>query len=439
MLLLVMIPLVGCSGGAAAPSEAATPTPIATPIVPTKPTYEVQRGEVVKSVQFTGRVAPVVEQALFFRTAGYVANVLVKRNDLVKKGDLIAELEVTDLKNHLAESQAALDSAESNNEQRVAEAQAQLTTAQLNLSKLKVQDPSLDTTMAEVALERAQTGLADAQKEYDDAKHRYWQWKYDEVKDAYTRSLHEAELNLKVVQAQYNKALEAAQAHQYDVQIQEQAVNLAQMRLDQAKSGLDITQLQLVVKTLQSQLADAQLVAPFDGQVMSLSITEGRSVDAYREVAILADPKELEISADLTDKVLTDLAEGMSVTAALVSRPDETLSGEIRRLPYPYGGGGRQGTDVQDEDKSTRVSINSSSSSVQYEDGDLVRVTVVLERKSDVLWLPPQAIRTFSGRKFVVVQEGDGQRRVDVKIGIESEDRVEIEEGLQEGQIVIGQ
>jgi len=172
MLLVVMIPLVGCSGGAAAPSEAATPTPIATPIVPTKPTYEVQRGEVVKSVQFTGRVAPVVEQALFFRTAGYVANVLVKRNDLVKKGDLIAELEVTDLKNHLAESQAALDSAESNNEQRVAEAQAQLTTAQLNLSKLKVQDPSLDTTMAEVALERAQTGLADAQKEYDDAKHR---------------------------------------------------------------------------------------------------------------------------------------------------------------------------------------------------------------------------------------------------------------------------
>jgi len=194
-----------------------------------------------------------------------------------------------------------------------------------------------------------------------------------------------------------------------------------------------------VVKTLQSQLSDAQLVAPFDGQVMSLSITEGRSVEAYREVAILADPNQLEISADLTDRVLTDLAEGMPVTAALVSRPDETFAGEIRRLPYPYGGGGRQGTDTQDEDKSTRVAIDSSSTSAQYEDGDLVRVTVVLERKSDVLWLPPQAIRTFNGRKFVVVQEGDGQRRVDVKIGIESEDRVEIEEGLQEGQIVIGQ
>jgi multidrug efflux pump subunit AcrA (membrane-fusion protein) len=73
------------------------------------------------------------------------------------------------------------------------------------------------------------------------------------------------------------------------------------------------------------------------------------------------------------------------------------------------------------------------------ERGNLVRVTVVLERKDDVLWLPPQAVRTFEGREFVVVQDGEAQLRVDVKVGIESEDRVEIEEGLTEGQIVIGQ
>jgi hypothetical protein len=38
----------------------------------------------------------------------------------------------------------------------------------------------------------------------------------------------------------------------------------------------------------------------------------------------------------------------------------------------------------------------------------------------------------------VVVQDGESQRRVDVKVGIESTDRVEIEEGLTEGQIVVG-
>jgi multidrug efflux pump subunit AcrA (membrane-fusion protein) len=60
-----------------------------------------------------------------------------------------------------------------------------------------------------------------------------------------------------------------------------------------------------------------------------------------------------------------------------------------------------------------------------------------VEHKQDVLWLPPQAVRKFEGREFVVVQDGEVQRRVDVKIGVESTDRVEIEEGLSEGQVVI--
>jgi len=50
---------------------------------------------------------------------------------------------------------------------------------------------------------------------------------------------------------------------------------------------------------------------------------------------------------------------------------------------------------------------------------------------------PPQAIRTFEGRTFAVVQDGQGQRRVDVKVGITNEDQTEILEGLTEGQVVV--
>jgi hypothetical protein len=75
---------------------------------------------------------------------------------------------------------------------------------------------------------------------------------------------------------------------------------------------------------------------------------------------------------------------------------------------------------------------------LNVETGDLVRVAVVLEQKDDVLWLPPAAIRTFEGRKFVVVQEGAGQRQVDVILGIESEDRVEIVDGVKENEVVVG-
>ena len=69
--------------------------------------------------------------------------------------------------------------------------------------------------------------------------------------------------------------------------------------------------------------------------------------------------------------------------------------------------------------------------------GDLVRVIVELEKKDNVLWLPPQAIRKYEGRQYVIVQENSGQRWVDVTIGTVTDDRVEIVDGLIEGQVIV--
>jgi multidrug efflux pump subunit AcrA (membrane-fusion protein) len=84
-----------------------------------------------------------------------------------------------------------------------------------------------------------------------------------------------------------------------------------------------------------------------------------------------------------------------------------------------------------------RLALNGSVADSGYELGDLVKVTVVIQRKEDTLWVAPQAIRTFEGRQFVVLQDGNAQRRVDVKLGILGEDQIEILSGLTEGQVVV--
>jgi multidrug efflux pump subunit AcrA (membrane-fusion protein) len=71
--------------------------------------------------------------------------------------------------------------------------------------------------------------------------------------------------------------------------------------------------------------------------------------------------------------------------------------------------------------------------------GDLAQVVITLKRQTDALWLPPQAVRSFEGRRFVVVRDGERQRRQDVKIGIVSSDRVEILDGLKAGDVIVGQ
>ena len=132
---------------------------------------------------------------------------------------------------------------------------------------------------------------------------------------------------------------------------------------------------------------------------------------------------------------MEDLEEGMPVSVSFSSRPGESFSGEIRRLPYPYGSGERN-----DEDTSVRISFHEADVELIFEVGDRVSVQITIAEKDDVLWLPPAAVREFNGREFVIVQDESGnQRRVDILIGLQGRDKYEILDGLQEGELIIGQ
>lgn len=433
LIVCVLLP-VGCSFSGSQ-EEDATPTPIPTSIVPEKPTYTAKRGEVIEELEFSGRVAPVVEEELVFLKSGYVDEVYVKSDEWVEAGDLLAELEVTDLKDQLAQAEAALEAALSHHEQQIADAEANLRAAELNLAITQARDPNPQIDIAAVSLKRAQLALQGAQTEYQETLDR--SDASAEVREAAARRVQEAEFDLEVAEANYEQALQAGQVYSYTVQLKEQDVDLAQMRLERLESGVAVEEMRLAVERLQAQLDDARLIAPFAGQVLAIAISAGSEVAAYTPALILIDPSELEVRAELSDSQLQWLTEGMPVTATPSGRPGEEIQGYIQRLPYPYGSGaqdasGRGAT-------STSVVLESMGTEDELELGDRVDLTVVLEHKTDVLWLPAQAIRNFEGRRFVVVQDGTTQMRKDIKTGIEGGGRVEIEEGLTEGEVVIGQ
>lgn len=362
-------------------SEEATPTPIPTAIVPTKPTYNVKRGEIVKELTFSARISPILEEELFFRVNGRVQSVFFKRNDFVKAGDLLAKFEIDDLER--------------------------------------------EAISANLDLERAQVRLDAALRELG-------------------YNLQVADSNLQIAQMELDQLRKKTPPDPGEIAIKEQRVAQAQIAVDRLSHGVDpllendVSRAQLNVQKLESAINDAQIVAPFDGKILSISLVSGQAIDGYKNVVVLADVDNLEISADLLSNQMDELQEGMVANAVLVSRPGEQLVGTIRRLPFPYGSGGRSNTEVEEPDKSTRITLDEFPDE-GFELGDLVRVTVELERKDNVLWVPPQAIRVFDGRRFAVLKEGDAQRRVDVKVGIQTQDRVEIEEGLEEGQVLIGQ
>jgi multidrug efflux pump subunit AcrA (membrane-fusion protein) len=440
--LMASVGMMAALGACTSPSSSGsatqpTPTAVPTSIVPTNPTYEVQRGDVVRLLQFSGRVAPLLEQELYFRTNGYVENVYARRGDGVKEGDVLAELEVTDLRNQITQQEAELVAVQMDYERRMTETSNSVRAAELRLAKLRADSSQSQIVSARINLERARTRLADAQDEYNKSLDRSWE--LEEVREAYANAVLEAERSLELAQAQYNDVMQAAQRTVYDIELAQMDLDLARLRMAELEAGLDITRTVLSLERLRDRLNEARIIAPFDGVILQLSVLEGRQVQGYAPQMLLADPTALEVSADLADSEMRELSEGMPVVAEFVNRPGTEWSGVIRRLPYPYGSGGRTEEGLlTDEDTSVRITLDGIDLVAGgFAISDRLRMTTELERSENTLWLPPQAVRTFEGRSFVVIQEGGAQRRVDVRIGIRSTDRLEILEGLEEGQLVI--
>jgi len=69
---------------------------------------------------------------------------------------------------------------------------------------------------------------------------------------------------------------------------------------------------------------------------------------------------------------------------------------------------------------------------------DVGRITVLVEEKKNVLYIPKQAVTTVDDKEIVYVENSEGIRSVKyVKTGLEADNKIEILDGLEEGDKVI--
>jgi len=386
VLALALLALVACRPGIPPgryPGDS-EPPPIPTVLAAAKPTFVVQRGDVTARIALNGRIAPVVEENLAFPLDGQVGQVLVAAGDAVAAGDVLAMLD----------------------------------TAQLEQDRL-VAESELNIARARLAARQAEIG----------------------------RALHRAELRRDMALLDYDFAVAQAgaapsAAARHEIDRLRLALELAQLDVEELDQAVDpglqveIDAAALRLEQIDAALAAARLVAPFDGTVLKVSKTAGRGVVAGETVLVLADVTELRAGAGARDSELAQLSEDLPATVSAASGRGAALTGFVSRLPYPYGSGG-DGETVEG-DKTVYVTFDDPAAArAAFELGERVEIVAVTATREAALWLPPQAIRVFSGRRFVVVEEGGAQQRVDVVLGIEGDGRIEIVQGLSEGQVVV--
>jgi membrane fusion protein, multidrug efflux system len=103
-LVVSVVFLLMTTGGCDAPV-----TPMTTPRVPTVQVVHPRQGEIDKNVELPGDVVGFYEAALHSKVTGYLKTISVDKGDSVKAGQVLADIQVPELKSNLQRSQANLE------------------------------------------------------------------------------------------------------------------------------------------------------------------------------------------------------------------------------------------------------------------------------------------------------------------------------------------
>ncbi|TLS50460.1 efflux RND transporter periplasmic adaptor subunit [Paenibacillus antri] len=208
--------------------------------------------------------------------------------------------------------------------------------------------------------------------------------------------------------------------------------------LEQLKVDFELKRTTLV--ELEETIANAQLTAPFDGSVVSLKVKAGDTVAAYDTIAVLADLSELAVAVDFSRDDLNKVAVGMDAVVSISAAGEH--KGKVERLPTAEedNNNGNPNPNQPEEDSVDNyllVELESWPEGVTR--GTPLSVTVVTDRIEQAVVIPPAALRSYNGRSYVQVVDGEGNKaEVDVEVGKQTSTQVQIVKGLEPGQKVVG-
>jgi HlyD family secretion protein len=341
----------------------------------------VVRGKAVDAVYATGTVETYDRVNVKAKTNGSIAQILVKEGDRVKKGDLIARIDnpiVTfDLKRGQADLSAAAAQAGADSPQLAAlQAQAKAVSADLETARADLRRQE----------ELAKTGAV-AAADLDRAR---------------------------------------ARAQQLESNI---AANEAQQRALRIDLNANAARQAAQVQSLATRVADTEVRSPLEGVVLARSVEIGQVVAVNETLFKVGDTRDLvlEVSVDEADIArVHDGRDGAPPSPAAVSLyafPREVFRGRVFEvLP-----------DANRERKAFLAKVRLDKPPPGLRSGMSAEVNIVSLEKDGALLAPSEA--EASGAVWIV--RGDRARRQTVKVGIRDLLRVEVAEGLGEGDLVV--
>lgn len=353
-------------------------------------TAVVESGVLVEYVRSNGRLVPRLERSITAPAAGVLDAWQVSEGDQVEEGQVLGTITSTSVQQQLREAEQAIGDAE----RRIEE--LRLT------AELEAAEEARSLASLEQEVEAAQADLAT------------------------TRAL-----------------FEVGAASQQDVMVAERALATAAdaVTAEAARQRLTREQRELALSGAQDDLAGARaraeqsrsqaatltLRAPMNGLLTNFAIAAGEPVAANQALARVASTTELRVDTELSEGQARRVSIGQAATLRLAG---EAYEGRVVYVS-PQAEAGANGA------PSVPVVLDFADPPDGLRLGGSVNVEIEVARHENALLLPRGPYLTTGGERLAYVVQGDTTTRQQVVFGLIDGNRVQVLDGLEEGDRVI--
>jgi membrane fusion protein, multidrug efflux system len=174
-----------------------------------------------------------------------------------------------------------------------------------------------------------------------------------------------------------------------------------------------------------AQLAKTTITAPFNGVVGLKNISEGAYVNPNEVIASLVQVKPIYIEFSVPERYVSTIKKGMEIEFS-PEISERSLKASIYAIEPKI--------DEMTKTLRCRAIYNGNE---EFYPGSFVRVYIDMGKNEKSLMIPTQSIiPILKGQKVLVARNGEAQE-VKVMTGVRTEDKIQILEGLQEGDTVL--
>jgi HlyD family secretion protein len=322
-------------------------------------TQSIERKTIPISISANGTVNAQRSINLSPKTAGVIKTLLVKEGDQVTQGQVIATMDDSGLRGQFTQMQGQLAQQEANLQrliagnrpEDIAKAEAQLAEAEANLQQLRSGNRPQEIAQGSARLQQAQATLK--QRETDLQRNQ-------ELYNAGAISRQTVEQKItdrdvartQVMEAEQGLALQNAgtrpeQIEQAQARVDQQAQTVAALKAGNRSEDIDAARAQVqaargALQTIEAQLNETKVTAPFDGIVLkkyadvgsfvSPSVAGGTGGTTSSSSILQLSGDRLQVVVNLSEAQIAKVKLGQSVTIKADAVPGESFTGKVEQI-----------------------------------------------------------------------------------------------------------